>query len=123
MQAASSYYLPLHRVQRVLSALRAGEDIRRGGLQTTFRHAPYSELRRSGISADTEADLRAASPTANGLLTVQDVLPGGVADTRMQAGDALIALAGDPIRSFLELDELLDGAVVISASPVFRKQR
>lgn len=44
-KAASSFYLPLHRVKRILQYLREG-DLRppRGDIQTVFRHTPYDEV-------------------------------------------------------------------------------
>lgn len=108
LQAASSYYLPLHRVARALEHLQRGEEVPRGGMQVTFLHAAYSDLRRGGVDADTEAALRTGRPSAQGLLVVQDVLPGGAADGLLLPGDALISIDGREIDGFIALDEILD---------------
>lgn len=111
LQAASSYYLPLQRVVRALDLLRRGEPVSRGCVQVSFLHAPYSELRRGGLPAEVEAQVRAARPDAGGLLTVQRVLPGGASDGRLLPGDALLSVAGVAITDFVSLDEVLDAHV------------
>ena len=52
---ASSFFLPLARVVHALEGLRAGEPVARGGLQAIFNRAPFRDLARLGIDADTEA--------------------------------------------------------------------
>jgi S1-C subfamily serine protease len=68
--AASSFYLPLHRVVRALEAIRADEPVSRGTLQAVFTYTSYDELRRLGLSAEAEADARAVSSDGTGLLVV-----------------------------------------------------
>ena len=70
-QAASSYFLPLHRVVRALKQVQAGQPVSRGSLQVVLRHATYDEVRRLGVDEATEARTRAAFPAGNGLLTVR----------------------------------------------------
>ncbi len=50
-QAASSFFLPLDRVQVAFAKIRAGQPVPRGELETEFVHKPFAELRRSGIGA------------------------------------------------------------------------
>ncbi|HEV2112315.1 MAG TPA: PDZ domain-containing protein, partial [Gammaproteobacteria bacterium] len=109
--AASSYFLPLDRVVRALSLVQAHQPVYRGTLQTVFQHEYYDELERLGLSANTEAQLRKQHPEATGLLVVDQVLPGGPADGRLQPGDVLLSLNGETISTFVPLDENLDGSV------------
>ena len=109
--AASSYFLPLDRVVRALSLVQAHQTVARGTLQAVFRHEYYDELERLGLSANTEAELRKQHPEATGLLVVDQVLPDGPADGRLQPGDVLLSLGGESLSTFVPLDEKLDGSV------------
>lgn len=108
--SASSFFLPLDRVVRALGLLQAGHVPPRGDLQVTWLQRSWDELRRLGLDAAQEATLRARSVGGNGLLVVDEVLPGGPAVGQLQAGDVLLAANGAPIDSFVGLEAVLDEA-------------
>lgn len=109
--AATSYFLPLDRVVRALSLLQSGDDISRGTLQATFEYLAYDEVRRRGLQAETEVEMRAAFPEATGMLVVDKLLPKGPADGVLRTGDILVRLDGTPLTSFVALESALDAAV------------
>src|SRR4026209_2623739 len=74
--AASSFYLPLARVQRARGRCQAGQPIPRGTLQTIFSYTPYDELERLGLAPEIEAEARRAEPGLTGMLVVSEVQPG-----------------------------------------------
>lgn len=109
--AATSFYLPLDRVERALERIQRGEAVTRGGLQVVFRHRTYDEARRLGLSPATEAAWRARDPQATGLLVVEEVLKDGPAWGQLLPGDVLLAVDGEPIGHFVPLEAKLDDAV------------
>jgi pro-apoptotic serine protease NMA111 len=109
--AASSFYLPLTAVTRALKFIDAGKPVPRGTLETVFKYTPYDELRRLGLSADTEARLRGAYPKLTGMLVVDDVQPGSGADGVLAPGDILVAIDGKPVPEFFALEDVLDSHV------------
>jgi len=109
-KAASSFFLPLDRVERALKLIQQGKPVTRGGLLTTFRYKPYYELRRLGLRPETEQQLR-ATDMGIGMLVVSVVLPEGPADGILQPGDILVKAEGEWINQFAKLDALLDERV------------
>jgi len=108
---ASSYYLPLPRVVRAVERIEAGEPVTRGTIQTRFLHQTYDELRELGLSEDTEAAVRRRDPEGTGMLVAFDVLPLGPADGRIEPGDVLLEVMGQPITTFVPLEAILDDHV------------
>jgi S1-C subfamily serine protease len=106
--AATSFFLPLDRVARVLSLIQQGEPVRRGTLQTVWVRESYDELRRLGLREETEARVRAEHPEALGLLVAGQIVPGGPADGVLEPGDVLVAVDGEPVVGFAELEARLD---------------
>ncbi|MEO6081172.1 MAG: trypsin-like peptidase domain-containing protein [Steroidobacteraceae bacterium] len=109
--AASSFYLPLGRVKRAVDLLRAGKPVTRGTLQTVFEFTPYDELRRLGLTTQTETTMRKAFPANTGMLVVGQVQPGSPAFDALQPGDILVSIDGRPVTTFEPLEELLDSAI------------
>ncbi len=109
--AASSFFLPLDRIERALTLLRAGSDVTRGTLQTVFVRQTYDELGRLGLTRETEALARARFPQQTGMLTVQQVIPASPADGPLQPGDILVRVDGELITEFVPLASILDERV------------
>jgi S1-C subfamily serine protease len=109
--SATSFYLPLGRVQRVLRLIQQSKPITRGTIGTEFRYRPYDELRRLGLRTDTETAARAAQPTNTGMLVVERVQPGSSADQLLAAGDVLVRLNGVLVTGFEPLEAVLDASV------------
>jgi S1-C subfamily serine protease len=109
--AASSFYLPLDRVRRALQLIQQGKPVTRGTLQTEFRYRPYDELRRLGLQAGTEAEVRKAQPDGTGMLVVSDVQPGSGSDGLMLPGDVLLRVNGTLVTRFEPLEAVLDDSV------------
>jgi S1-C subfamily serine protease len=109
--AASSFYLPLERVQRALRKIQAGQPITRGTLQAVFAYTPYDELERLGLRAETQAAARRAAPALTGMLVVAEVLPGSPTEGALQPGDILVRVNGRLVATFDPLAHVLDESV------------
>jgi len=109
--AASSFFLPLDRIQRALTLLQAGQPIPRGTLQTTFRSLPYDELGRLGLTPESESLARATFPDLTGMLTVAEVIPESPAAGVLAPGDILIRVNGELVTEFVPLEAILDSQV------------
>ncbi|KAL1915204.1 uncharacterized protein VTP21DRAFT_7480 [Calcarisporiella thermophila] len=110
-RAASSYYLPLDRVKRALNYIRRGHQVPRGTLQTEFEYMSYDELRKLGLRAEVEEEVRARFPDENGLLVVRSLLPRGPADNVLVPGDIIVKLQGEMIANFNQLFAVVDNMV------------
>ena len=109
--AASSFFLPLDRIERALTLIRQGEVVSRGTLQTMFQNKPYDELQRLGLTEDTERLVRSAFPEQTGMLTVEQVIPNSPADGMLEPGDILIRINGELVTEFVPLAAMLDDLV------------
>jgi len=109
--AASSFYLPLDRVVRALRLIQAGKPVTRGTLQTVFSYTPFDELRRLGLRAETEEEVRRAFPRGTGMLVVDEVQRGSPAEKIIQPGDILVRINGKLSVDFNALADVLDEGV------------
>ena len=109
--AASSFFLPLDRIDRALRLLQDGRAVARGSLQTEFVRKTYDELRRLGLTEETESLVRAAKPDLTGMLTVQQIIAGSPADGKLEPGDILLRINDELITEFIPLAAVLDSRV------------
>jgi S1-C subfamily serine protease len=109
--SATSFYLPLGRVQRALRLIQQGKPVTRGTIETEFRYRPYDELRRLGLRPETETAARAAQPANTGMLVIERVQPGSASDKLLAAGDVLVRLNGVLVSGFEPLEAVLDDSV------------
>lgn len=110
-QAASSFFLPLDRIERALALLQDDQRITRGTLQTVFVHQPFDELRRLGLSDASERLARGLSDDTRGMLVVDQVVPGAPAADILQSGDILLKVDDMRLASFTPLEDVLDQRV------------
>ena len=109
--AASSFFLPLDRIERVLNILQSGGTVTRGTLQTMFQSKPFDELRRLGLTDESERAVRSAFPEQTGMLTIEQVIRKSPADGKLQPGDILIRINGELVAEFIPLSAVLDDNV------------
>jgi S1-C subfamily serine protease len=114
--AASSFFLPLDRIERALRLIQQDEPISRGTLQTVFVSNPYDELRRLGLGEESEALARSADADATGMLSVQQVIPDSPASDKLQPGDILLRIDGELVTEFVPLAAILDDRVGATVS-------
>jgi S1-C subfamily serine protease len=106
--AASSFFLPLDRIERALTLLQQGDPVTRGTLQTMFESKAYDELKRLGLSDDSERIVRSAHPEQTGMLTVEQVIPDSPAAGKLAPGDILLRVNGELVTEFVPLAAILD---------------
>ncbi len=109
--AASSFFLPLDRIERVLNILQANGKVTRGTLQTMFQSKPYDELSRLGLTDESERAARSSFPEQTGMLTIEQVIPKSPAAGKLEPGDILIRINGDMVTEFVPLSAVLDDNV------------
>jgi len=109
--AASSFFLPLDRIDRVLKLLRQNKPVTRGTLQTIFEYKAYDELKRLGLTDESERDARSAYPDQTGMLTVEQVIPESPSAGKLEPGDILLRINGELVTKFIPLEAILDDNV------------
>jgi len=109
--AASSFFLPLDRIDRALQEIRSGREVTRGTLQTTFQSKPFDELRRLGLTPESERLARLEGEEQTSMLAVDQVIPNSSAAGKIAPGDILIRINGQMITEFVPLGAALDSKV------------
>ena len=109
--AASSFYLPLERVQRALKLIQQGKPVSRGTLYTVFEYTPFDELERLGLPSSIETAVRKQFPHRTGMLVVSSVLPGTPSALAVQPGDILLRVNGRYVTTFDPLEQIVDSSV------------
>jgi S1-C subfamily serine protease len=109
--AASSFFLPLDRIHRVLELLQNEEPVTRGTLQTMFERKAFDELKRLGLSDESERIARSEFPDQTGMLAIEQVIPDTPAAGKLEPGDILIRINGELITEFVPLAAMLDDNV------------
>jgi S1-C subfamily serine protease len=109
--SASSFYLPLERVERALKLIQEGKPVTRGTVYTVFDYTPYDELERLGLQPGMEAAVRKQFPRRTGMLVVSSVLPGTPSALALQPGDILLRVNGRYVTTFDPLEQILDSSV------------
>jgi S1-C subfamily serine protease len=108
---SASFYLPLDRVKRAFEYIQAGKDVPRGTIQTVFQYKPFDEVRRLGVTPETEALIRTTFPLETGMLSVAETIPEGPSHEKLQPGDVLLRVNKKLITRFVPLESILDDAV------------
>jgi S1-C subfamily serine protease len=106
--AASSFFLPLDRIHRVLELIQKGEPVTRGTLQTMFERKAFDELKRLGLTDNSERVARSFFPEQTGMLTVEQVIPDSPAAGKLEPGDILLRINGELVAEFIPVAALLD---------------
>ena len=106
--AASSFFLPLDRIHRVLELIQKGEPVTRGTLQTMFERKAFDELKRLGLTDNSERVARSFFPEQTGMLTVEQVIPDSPAAGKLEPGDILLRINGELVTEFIPVAALLD---------------
>jgi S1-C subfamily serine protease len=109
--AASSFFLPLDRIKRALTLIQQGKPVTRGTLLTIFERKAYDELRRLGLTSESEALVRSRFPEQTGMLAVAQVIPGSPADGKLEPGDILLRVDDVLVTEFVPLAAIMDSKV------------
>ena len=109
--AASSFFLPLNRVDRALSRIQSQKEVTRGTLQAIFKSKPFDELRRLGLTSNSEQLARLKNKNQTSMLVVDQVIPDSKAYGKIAPGDILIKINNQLITEFIPLEMILDNNV------------
>jgi hypothetical protein len=76
-----------------------------------FERKAFDELKRLGLTANSERLARTFFPSQTGMLTVEQVIPGSPAAGKLSPGDILLRINGELVTEFVPLAALLDDNV------------
>lgn len=110
-EASTDFFLPLDRILRALQCVQNNKPITRGTIQIQWLLKPFDECRRLGLTSERETQIREMYPEKIGLLVAETVLREGPGDGKIKEGDTLIAVNGEIISSFIQLDDILDSGI------------
>jgi len=105
--AASSYFLPLHRVKRALSKIANKEPVIRGTLQVEFESLSLDRLKRLGLSESSESIFWGDS-NLKGLLVAKKVIKDSPISELLKPGDILLSINENEVQNFIDLAKILD---------------
>ena len=112
VEAATNYFFPLDRVKRALEFIQRGEHVPRGTIQVQWLFKPFDEVRRLGLLADTEAEVRKQDSKQTGMLVAETVVPEGPGFMAgLEEGDVLIRVNGNIVTRFVPVEATLDDSV------------
>ena len=106
--SASSFFLPLDRIDRALRLIQKGQLISRGTLQTEFIQLTYDELKRLGLTAEMESLFRGQNSYSEGMLVVHRVIKESPVEEYLEPGDILLKVNEMVVSDFISLAEILD---------------
>lgn len=110
-EASTDFFLPVYRVLRALKCIQSGQEVTRGTIQVQWFYRPFDECRRLGLSSEAESEARKNFPNNIGLLVAEVILPEGPAEGKIKEGDTLISINGEPISTFIKVDDILDSSI------------
>jgi S1-C subfamily serine protease len=76
-----------------------------------IRYQPFDQVKKLGLSSQTEEIIRELDPFEIGMLQVETVLPKGPASGHLLEGDILISINKKIITKFVPLEEIIDNNV------------
>lgn len=120
-EASTDFFLPVSRPLRALQCIQNKQPITRGDIQVEWLLRPFEECSRLGLTPEAEAAARKMFPDKSGLLVCDIVLPKGPADNILKEGDTLLSINGEPISTFIKVDEILDANVGRPLEFVFQR--
>ncbi|MDB2544162.1 trypsin-like peptidase domain-containing protein [Woeseiaceae bacterium] len=109
--SASSFFLPLDRIERALELIQKNQSITRGTLQTEFTQLTFDELKRLGLTPEMESLFRGQGNDTDGMLVVHRVIKESPIEQYLQPGDILLTVDEILIADFISLAEILDQKV------------